>query len=1516
MTTYPDETNTGVPDGTVLEESGGMTITTEGTTISGLDISGTVYINADNVTIESSKITSAGYYCIQIAPGVTGTVIQDCEIDGVGTGNAGSNGIGGQGTFLRNNIYNVENGITLQGDNSYIEGNYIHDLNASGSAHYDGIQIDGGVSGATITGNTIINQQGSVSAIMIDNYFGPVSDIVVDGNLLAGGGFTVYSDAQFNNYSITDIEFTNNHMGEGTYGYTMFRGNSPTYEGNVNDGDALVDQLGHQVADDSTPVVDAPATRRPLTVRPLTVRPRPAAAAATEALPLRPRITAAPPPATAAARPVPAAPAAPVPVRAAPAPAGPTPPGPIRAAPTRAAPTPGARIPGGGTRTISTSITASPGTTGRARGRAAQPRAGCPTHRTRPASAAPAPAAAEPRRPASTHWRRRNGTGGPRMPAAGITTTTSGRDRRTEMTPPSPQERELSRPQVATALSRCRGAFQAVAIFSGIINILMLTGPLFMLQVYDRVLSSHSVPTLIALLSVVTCLFGFLALLDVLRSRILTRAGEAFDAALRPFVFRLMTNSNGPGSRDGMQPVRDLDVIRQFLGSPGPAAIFDMPWVPFYLGIVFLFHMWLGLAATVGAVVLCVFAITIEVATRRPGREAAGEMAERNAIGGLCRQHVDDLEIMGMMGTFRERWHHTHSAALARTRVAADISSSLSALSKASRLLMQSVILAIGAYLVIRNEATAGVMIAASITSSRALAPIEQIVAHWRTFLASRQAYNRLKAYDDVAEPEKAYHALPRPRHELTARDLMVWPNGSEEPTLTGVEFSLRAGQALAVIGPSGSGKSSLANGIVGKWATSAGSLRIDGATLDQWDRAELARHIGHMGQDVHLFPGTISENISRFAEAPDEEAVLAAAQRAGVARAHPQPAGRLQHAGRRQVHQSVGRSAPARRAGSSALRQPVPARSRRTELEPQFGRRGGAHQGHQGSARGWQHRRGHRPPPERAGRRRRRAGHRRRTAGGVRAERRGAGPRARPPGYREGQGSMRQPHPREGIHHSKPADGAREADRARGRRSAPGRLYDRVKAGLLRGRGGNGRLRTRWREGADPAGSPLPPRQRHQGADGAASLKSSIRRNVTLGLVAIGALVGVAGGWSALASLSGAVIAPGRIVVDSDVKQIQHPYGGIVTAIPVSDGDQVHAGDVLFRLDETITRSELDIVQKQLAELRARAARLVAERDGLDDVQEPELSQTTPSPGDLESAVAAERQLFRARRTAREGKTAQLREQVAQLEQETTGVQAQIEAKSSEIKLVEKELDDLQGLLDKGLVQASRITGLKREMARLNGERGALVAKTAEIQGRTAETKLKILQIAQDFQSEIATELRDVTSRIGEFEEREVAAKDKLSHVDVRAPIDGVVYESNVHTIGGVIRAGETTMKIVPLKEALTIEAKVSPQNIDQLRPGQKARVRFTSLDQRSTPELEGSVQRIAPNSSQDERSGVSYYSVRINMPEEQIARLGDVQLLPGMPVEAFVQTSARTPLNYLLKPLGDQLHHAMREN
>jgi HlyD family secretion protein len=410
--------------------------------------------------------------------------------------------------------------------------------------------------------------------------------------------------------------------------------------------------------------------------------------------------------------------------------------------------------------------------------------------------------------------------------------------------------------------------------------------------------------------------------------------------------------------------------------------------------------------------------------------------------------------------------------------------------------------------------------------------------------------------------------------------------------------------------------------------------------------------------------------------------------------------------------------------------------------------------------------------------------------------------------------------------------------------------------------------------------------------------------------------LAGGIGGWAGTTELAGAVIAPGSIVVDSEIKKVQHPTGGVVGELRVRDGEHVKAGDVVVRLDDTVTRANLTIVTKGLDEFMARKARLEAERDGAERIRFPiELTARAGDP-EVAHAIADEAKLFNLRRSARSGQKAQLTERVDQLQQEIGGDTAQQEAKVQEIALIDRELTGVRELWSKNLVQLTRLTALEREKTRLDGERAQLIASTAQARGKIAETQLQIIQIDQDLSSDVAKELRETESKIGEFVERKVTAEDQLKRTDIRAPQDGTVFQLAVHTIGGVITAGDPIMLIVPEADNLMVEAKINPQDIDQVQLGQRAVLRFSAFNVRTTPEINGRVARISADTATDQRTGQNYYLVRVAMPASETVRLGDVRLVPGMPVEAFIQTGERSVMSYLLKPLRDQLTRAMTEN
>ncbi|ACB28213.1 HlyD family type I secretion periplasmic adaptor subunit [Methylobacterium radiotolerans] len=431
-------------------------------------------------------------------------------------------------------------------------------------------------------------------------------------------------------------------------------------------------------------------------------------------------------------------------------------------------------------------------------------------------------------------------------------------------------------------------------------------------------------------------------------------------------------------------------------------------------------------------------------------------------------------------------------------------------------------------------------------------------------------------------------------------------------------------------------------------------------------------------------------------------------------------------------------------------------------------------------------------------------------------------------------------------------------------------------------------------------------------GADPTRETRRSLRRHVA-GVAAVIVVATGAAAWTAATELSGAIIATGSLVVESNIKKVQHPTGGVVAELPIQEGARVQAGDLLVRLDATTARATYDGVTKSLWEIAARNARLEAERDGRDSLAiAPELEGAGP---EVARIVDGERKLFRFRRDALQGQKAQLRERIGQLNEEIKGLAEQAAAKEQETAIIGREYEGVEDLWKKNLIQLTRLTSLQRDMSRLKGERGVLVANIAQTKGKVSETELQIIQLEQNLRSDVAKELAENRAKAATLTEQRITAFDQLQRIEIRAPQTGYVHELAVHTRGGVISPGEQIMLIVPNADSLVAEVRVAPQDIDRLQTGQAAGLRFPSFDQRTTPELNGRVVRIAADVSEDKRTGSFYYLVRLGVTKEELNRLDGAKLMPGMPVEAFIRTADRTVLSYLTKPLVDQARRAFRE-
>jgi len=424
-----------------------------------------------------------------------------------------------------------------------------------------------------------------------------------------------------------------------------------------------------------------------------------------------------------------------------------------------------------------------------------------------------------------------------------------------------------------------------------------------------------------------------------------------------------------------------------------------------------------------------------------------------------------------------------------------------------------------------------------------------------------------------------------------------------------------------------------------------------------------------------------------------------------------------------------------------------------------------------------------------------------------------------------------------------------------------------------------------------------------------------SLRRHMMFVAVLGVALVGGVGGWAATTTLSNAVVGEGTVIIDDNVKKVQHLTGGIVSELLVKEGTHAKAGDVLLRLDGTALKANLGIMNSTLTQLYTRRARLQAERAGLSSLTIDDIAASGVDVKTSKLLVEGELQLFQTRRSALAGMKKQLEERKGQLAEEIEGHTIQLKAIEDATKLIDEEYQAINSLYEKQIVTMQRVNSLKRQRVELDGNRGQRMAARAQAEGRINEINLQILQLDEDRRSENAKDLTEVEANVAEMEERRVAVLDQLKRLDVRAPMDGRIYQLAVHTVGGVVNPGEALMLLAPDTRSLTVEAKIATRNIDQITPGQKVDVRFSAFDQRTTPEVEGEIVSISPDIVVDQRSGISFYPVRVKPSPESLAGLKNLALYPGMPAEVFIKVADRSVVSYFMKPLTDQISYTFRE-
>lgn len=425
-----------------------------------------------------------------------------------------------------------------------------------------------------------------------------------------------------------------------------------------------------------------------------------------------------------------------------------------------------------------------------------------------------------------------------------------------------------------------------------------------------------------------------------------------------------------------------------------------------------------------------------------------------------------------------------------------------------------------------------------------------------------------------------------------------------------------------------------------------------------------------------------------------------------------------------------------------------------------------------------------------------------------------------------------------------------------------------------------------------------------------------SLRSTQIFGFVSFVVMLAAFGAWTGLAELNGAVIAPATIMAESYSKRVQHREGGNVLRILVSDGEVVQAGQDLVLLDPTETKAELGIIDAQLLEMLVKKSRLEAQRDGIAELTLPQVIKARLTEPSLIEIVAGQTRLLKSIEDTATSKKSQLNEQIGQLNDQISGLESQLDAGRRQLELIKKETDGLRKLQTQGLVAASKVMAMDREMARLEGEQGQLQASIGSAQAKIGETKLQIIQVDEEIRNQALNELRDADSKIAEFQGRRISSQARLAHTTIKAPITGTIYQLSIHTEGGVVAPGETIMMIVPQGDDLVLQAQVTPNDISHIHVGQSAHVKFNSFNARVTPDVFAEVTQVAADTTRADAQSPPFYAIKLTISAKELEKLGVNKLKPGMSAEAFIETESRSPFSYLVKPLVDQFSHAMRES
>ncbi|MCI4660623.1 MAG: type I secretion system permease/ATPase [Neomegalonema sp.] len=857
-----------------------------------------------------------------------------------------------------------------------------------------------------------------------------------------------------------------------------------------------------------------------------------------------------------------------------------------------------------------------------------------------------------------------------------------------------PQETVLRRAKRAV-----RGPLLAVGALSLVINMLMMTGPLFMLLVYDKVLTSQSAATLAALSLIAVVLYVFYGLLEGTRSKILARVGVRFDYMLAPSLFEATLRLPlylGQNTKIH-EPLQDLTTMRTFLMGPAPAAFFDLPWLPVYMLVLYLVHPVLGLAAAIGAGTLIVFAALNQVLARVQAGRAGQAQAGSQATLVDAQRGAEAAAAMGMGGALQARWAQGYSASVNAHRSLSDHAGIFGALTKTTRLLLQSAMIAVGAFLVIEGQMSPGSMIACSIIVARALAPVEQIIAQWRSVIAAHHAHKRLsKLVDALPTSQRRGAALAQPHQKLEVRGLTIVPPGASQPSVRDISFELEAGDALGIIGPSGSGKSTLARALTGAWEVARGEVRLDGAGLGQFPADTLGRSIGYLPQNVELFDGTIAENIARFRPDATDEQVIEAAKLAGV-----------------------------------------------HELILSF---------------------------------------------------------------------------------------------------------------------------------ADGYATPIGP--------SGATLSRGERQRIGLARALFGN--------------------PFLIVLDEPNANLD-PLG------------EEHLTRSIQRIRQ---RGQIVCVVAHRPSAIFAANKILAERDGRGAIIVPQISDAAPSVREqLTRSVAMQQTLLTAKLSAQRSQLAQIEARRAQVQAQIDGFAQLIHARRAELEQVSEELAVQEALEKKRLIKRSLLRQTRNQHTRLNAELDDLASRIRAGEAQLTGLASQAEGLVEDARSETMGQMASVDARISAAAEKLRAAQDRMTRLEIRAPMAGMIHEMKLHTIGGVVRPGETVMSIIPKGEPLIVQGKIALTDIDQVSLGQQVRVSLKGIKGANAPELNGTLSQISADASTDPVSGRQYFGIKVAIDAADQGQIAQMGLQPGAPVELFLIGSARSAMSYITRPISDAMNGAMRE-